>query len=113
MESKEEHEEFEDQSGLTKVQNRANALSRPPADVRGGPSEPLTYSPDTRTGMSGAPMPQTDGRDTTTANTDTRRVARDEDQDMGRDYAVDPTLERTAGRDNLPARGSSQESDAF
>jgi len=113
MESKEEHEEFEDQSGLTKVQNRANALSRPPTNVRGGPSEPLTYSPDAGTGMQGAPMSQTDARDTTTATTDTRRVARDEDQDMGRDHAVDPTLERTAGRDNLPERGSAEESDAF
>ncbi len=113
MESAEAHEEFEDQSGLTKVQHRAQALSRPPANVRGGPSEPLTYSPDAGTGMSGTPMSQTDAQDTATANTDTRHVARDEDQNMGQDHAVDPTLERVADRDTLPERGSSKESDAF
>jgi len=111
MESREEREDYGDQSGLAKVQNRANILSRPPADVQGGPSEPLTYSPDGGTGMSGAPMSQTDTKDTTT--TDTRRAARDEDQDMGHNHAANPTLDRAADRDTPPQRGSSEASDAF
>ncbi len=113
MESREEHEEFEDQSGLTKVQNRANVLSRPPANPRGGASEPLTYSPDAGTGMRGAPMSQTDTKDTTTTTTDTCRAARDEDQDMGHNHAANPTLDRAADRDTPPQRGSSEASDAF
>jgi len=113
MESREEREDYGDQSGLAKVQNRANILSRPPANVQGGPSEPLTYSPDGGTGMSGAPMSQTDTKDTTTANTDTRRAARDGDQDMGHNHAANPTLDRASDRDTAPHRGSSEASDAF
>lgn len=113
MESREEREDYGDQSGLTKVQNRANTLSRPPANVKGGASEPLTYSPSAGTGMPGAPMSQTDARDTTTTNTDTRRVARDEDQDMGHNHAANPTLDRADEHDSSPQRASSEESDAF
>ena len=113
MESREEREDYGDQSGLANVQNRADILSRPPANPGGGPSESLTYSPAAGTGMRGAPMSQTDAQDTTTATTDTRRAAGDEDQDMGHNDAANPTLDRVADRDGSPQRASSGESDAF
>lgn len=118
LESREEREDYGEQSGLGGTLDRARALSRPPAHVQGGPSEPLTYGADAGTGMQGAPVPpapmsQTDARDTATATTDVRRQAGDEGREMGGNYVPDSHADRAAEGANLPERGSSLDNDAF
>ncbi len=113
LESRQEREEYGEQGGLAATQDRANALSRPPANVQGGPSDSLTYNPSAGTGMQGAPMSQTDVRDVSTATTDLRQDAGDADRNTANNYTGDHASDREAPRDNLPERGSAQESDAF
>jgi len=113
IESRGEREDDGDQSGGGAAPPRADALSHPPANVQGGASEPLTYSPSAGTGMQGAPMSQADACDASTANTDKRREAGNEGREMGKNYTGEAASDREASRATPPERGSGQESDAF
>ena len=112
MESREGHEAYEDQAGMTVVQNRTDMLSHPGPETQGGPSEPLTYAPDAGTGSRSAPMASPDARDVTTANTDVRRDSQDADQNLGEHYPGDNAPDRAAG-DDLPGRSNPDQTDAF
>ncbi len=113
MESRQEREDYSAQSGLAASQSRAEALSRPPSNVQGGVSESVAYSPSAGTGMQGAPMSQPDARDVSSATTDLRQDAADDERNTANNYSGGHAADREAPRDNLPERGSSQESDAF